>query len=77
MGAFADQVREGLEVFDVDGTKVGKILKVDKTLGYFETLGAFTGPRYIPFYAIERSPWSPRSTITRPASDPISPPAES
>ena len=54
MGAFADQVREGLEVFDVDGTKVGKILKVDKTLGYFETLGAFTGPRYIPFYAIER-----------------------
>jgi len=45
---------EGMEVFDVDGTKVGKVIRVDKVLGYFETLGAFTGPRYIPFFAIER-----------------------
>ncbi|HLK89049.1 MAG TPA: hypothetical protein VKZ18_04090 [Polyangia bacterium] len=45
---------EGMEVFDVDGTKVGKVVRVDKVLGYFETLGAFTGPRYIPFFAIER-----------------------
>jgi hypothetical protein len=54
MSDLADQVRAGTEVFDVDGTKVGKIQKVDKVLGYFETIGAFTGPRYIPFYAIER-----------------------
>ena len=45
---------EGMEVFDVDGTKVGKVLRADKVLGYFETQGAFTGPRYIPFFAIAR-----------------------
>jgi len=54
MSALADQVLPGMEVVDVDGDKVGKIQQVDKVLGYFETLGAFTGPRYIPFFAIER-----------------------
>jgi hypothetical protein len=54
MWALADQVLAGMEVFDVNGTKVGKIVQVDKVLGYFETLGAFTGPRYVPFFAIER-----------------------
>lgn len=54
MGAPMDQLLEGMEVFDLDGTKVGKVTRYDKVLGYFETLGTFSGPRYIPFYAIER-----------------------
>src|SRR5262249_33829164 len=54
MSALFDQLREGIEVFDVDGTRVGKVVQVDKVVGYFETLGTFSGPRYIPFFAIER-----------------------
>jgi hypothetical protein len=54
MSAPFDAQLEGLEVFDVDGTKVGKVVQVDKVLGYFETLGTFYGPRYIPFFAVER-----------------------
>jgi len=54
MGTAADQLLEGMEVFDVDGTKVGKVVQYDPILGYFETLGTFSGPRYIPFFAIER-----------------------
>jgi hypothetical protein len=54
MNAAFDQQLEGMEVFDVDGTKVGKVVQVDKVLGYFETLGTFSGPRYIPFFAVER-----------------------
>ena len=49
-----DQLLEGTEVFDVDGTKVGKVVQVDEVLGYFETLGTFEGPRYVPVWAIER-----------------------
>jgi hypothetical protein len=54
MSAPFDQLLEGMEVFDVDGTKVGKVVQVDRVLGYFETLGTFFGPRYIPFLAVER-----------------------
>src|SRR5262249_439345 len=54
MSAAFDQQLEGMQAFDVDGTRVGKVVQVDKVLGYFETLGAFSGPRYIPFFAVER-----------------------
>jgi hypothetical protein len=49
-----DQLLDGMDVFDVDGKKVGKVVRYDKQLGYFETQGTFSGPRYIPFWAIER-----------------------
>src|SRR5262249_22255760 len=54
MSAPFDQLREEMEVFDVDGLKVGKVVRIDEVLGYFETLGTFSGPRYIPFFAIEK-----------------------
>lgn len=48
------QILDGMDVFDVDGTKVGKVVRYNKNLGYFETMGTFSGARYIPFWAIER-----------------------
>jgi len=54
MGYADEQVLDGMDVFDLNGTKVGKVVRYDKTLGYFETQGTFSGPRYIPFSAIER-----------------------
>lgn len=53
MSNVGDQLREGLDVYDVEAVKVGRVLRFDRTLGYFETLGAFAGSRYIPFWAIE------------------------
>jgi len=49
----SDQLREGMDVYDVEAVKVGRVLRFDTALGYFETLGLFSGPRYIPFWAIE------------------------
>ena len=43
----------GMSVYDYDDHKVGKVARYDQALGYFETEGAFSGPRYIPFSAIE------------------------
>ena len=54
MSAPFDQLIEGMEVFDVDGLKVGKVVRIDNVLGYFETVGTFSGARYIPFFAVER-----------------------
>jgi hypothetical protein len=54
MSAPFDQLTEGLEVFALDGLKVGKVNRIDRVLGYFETAGSFSGPRYVPFLAIER-----------------------
>jgi hypothetical protein len=54
MSVVFNQPLDGMEVFDVDGTKVGKVVQVDDGLGYFETHGTFEGPRYIPFFAVER-----------------------
>jgi hypothetical protein len=54
MGNVTEQLLEGMDVYDVDGFKVGKVVKYDLTLGYVETLGAFTDPRFIPFVAIEK-----------------------
>lgn len=53
MGEVSDQLREGMDVYDVEAVKVGRVLRFDTALGYFETLGLFSGPRYIPFWAIE------------------------
>ena len=53
MGNVTEQLLEGMDVYDVDGIKVGKVVKYDEILGYVETLGAFSGPRFIPFFAIE------------------------
>ncbi|HEX3904042.1 MAG TPA: hypothetical protein VH853_14475 [Polyangia bacterium] len=53
MGDVTEQLLAGMDVYDVDGIKVGKVVKYDRTLGYVETLGAFSGPRFIPFFAIE------------------------
>jgi hypothetical protein len=53
MGIFADQLLDGMDVYDVDGFKVGTVVRYDKELGYVETIGTFSGPRFIPFLAIE------------------------
>jgi len=53
MGEVSDRLREGMDVYDVEAVKVGRVLRFDEALGYFETLGLFSGPRYIPFWAIE------------------------
>jgi hypothetical protein len=53
MGIFVDQLLDGMDVYDVDGIKVGTVVRYDKTLGYVETLGTFSGPRFIPFLALE------------------------
>jgi hypothetical protein len=44
---------EGMEVIDTEGTTVGTLIRHDSRLGYLETQGTFSGPRYIPFLAIE------------------------
>ena len=44
---------EGLKVHDNEGKHIGKVVKYDRALGYFETQGLFSGPRYIPFWAID------------------------
>jgi hypothetical protein len=43
----------GMEVQDYEGHKIGKIVRYDDALGYLETQGPFSGPRYIPYYAVE------------------------
>lgn len=53
MGHDNIQFFAGMEVVDVEGTRVGKLIRYDERLGYLETQGAFTAPRYIPYLAIE------------------------
>jgi len=53
MGAFMDQLLEGMDVYDVDGLKVGTVVRYDEKLGYVETVGTFSGSRFIPFLAFE------------------------
>jgi hypothetical protein len=48
-----DQLVEGMEVHDVEGKHIGKLVRYEQALGYFETQGAFAGPRYIPCWAID------------------------
>jgi hypothetical protein len=53
MSDTTDQLAEGLDVYDIEGSKVGKVVAFNKDLGYFETMGVLSGPRYIPFWALE------------------------
>jgi hypothetical protein len=53
MSDVGSQLSTGMEVFDIQGTKIGKVIQYDALLGYFETKGTFSGPRYVPFWAIE------------------------
>ena len=48
-----DRLVEGMEVHDVEGKHVGKVMRYQENLGYFETEGLFSGARYIPFWAID------------------------
>jgi hypothetical protein len=48
-----NQFVAGMEVIDAEGSKVGNLVRYDDRLGYFETQGTFSGPRYLPFHAIE------------------------
>ena len=48
-----DRLVEGVAVHDVEGKHIGKVVRYEPTLGYFETEGAFAGPRYIPCWAID------------------------
>ena len=54
MSSLENQIFEGMDIYDVDGTKIGSVYRYDSAIGYFETLGTFSDPRYIPFAAIER-----------------------
>jgi hypothetical protein len=53
MGYDRSQFVEGMKVVDVEGTKVGTLVRYDDRLGYFETQGTFWGPRYLPVRAID------------------------
>jgi hypothetical protein len=60
------QFFSGMEVIDLEGAKVGKLVRYDERLGYLETEGTFSGPRYIPFLAIESlAPDRIRLNVTR------------
>jgi len=54
MGQATNQFLDGMDVYDWDGAKIGVLVRYDPKLGYLETEGTFTGPRYIPFWAVER-----------------------
>jgi hypothetical protein len=48
-----DQIFNGMEVFDADNHKIGRVVGYDRTLGYFDTETTFVGAhRYIPFSAV-------------------------
>jgi hypothetical protein len=48
-----EQIFSGMDVFDEENHKIGRVVGYDRRLGYFETEGAFSGHRYIPFAAVE------------------------
>jgi hypothetical protein len=53
---FGSQIANGMDVYDVDGDKIGAVLEVDRTNGWFQTEKGIFFPRdrYIPFSAIDR-----------------------
>lgn len=66
MGDGNVQFFAGMEIVDVGGAKIGSLIRYDERLGYLETQGAFPGPRYIPFHAIESvKPAAVRLNVTR------------
>ena len=54
MSSLENQIFDGMDIYDVDGTKIGTVARYDAALGYLETIGTFSGSRYVPFSAIER-----------------------
>ena len=52
MNQTQNQLFDGMDIFDWEGVKVGKVVRYDAKLGYFETEGTFSGPRYVPVSAI-------------------------
>jgi hypothetical protein len=48
-----DRIFDGMDVFDADNRKIGRVVGYDRTLGYFETEGTFGGHRFIPVLAVE------------------------
>ena len=48
-----DRLVEGMGVHAVEGKHIGKVMKYDEALGYFETAVMLSAPRYIPFWAID------------------------
>jgi hypothetical protein len=66
MREISDQLYEGMDVLDVEGAHVGEVVQSNGSMGYFETQGMFTAPRYIPFWAIESfGPDRVRLNVTR------------
>jgi hypothetical protein len=52
--AYVDQFLAGMEVRDVNDDPIGKLVRYDSAIGYFETDGSLLGGvRYIPYYAVE------------------------
>jgi hypothetical protein len=53
---FGSQIANGMEVYDVNGDKIGAVLQVDRTNGWLQTEKGIFFPRerYIPFSAIDR-----------------------
>jgi hypothetical protein len=54
MSSLENQLFDGMDIYDVEGIKIGTVTRYDSALGYFESIGTFSGPRYVPFSAIER-----------------------
>jgi hypothetical protein len=54
--SFGSQIANGMAVYDVDGNKIGAVLQVDLTNGWFQSEKGvfFPRDRYIPFSAIDR-----------------------
>lgn len=53
MATDKNQFFAGMQVNDLEGSRVGQLVRYDERLGYLETRGAFSGPRYIPFTAVQ------------------------
>ncbi len=47
------ELLDGMEVHDVERKRIGEVMHTEKQLGYFKCTGGFSGPRYIPFWAID------------------------
>jgi len=45
---------DGMDVYDADGSGIGKVTRYDAAVGYFQLDGVLSGPRYVPFLSIER-----------------------
>jgi hypothetical protein len=53
MSTSQDRIFNGMDVFDSDNRKIGRVVDYNRAIGYFETEGTFGGHRYVPFCAVE------------------------